>query len=117
LVIIGEKDVPDLIVFENTSQALANAPTITYSQIVNNTFPDIVAGDKYKISGGRTPYGFVALETGVDTTNFITREEWQSVNNGFNERITSLESQMGDVQTALTNIIALQNSYINGGNT
>ena len=116
LFIIGQKEVPDLIVFENKSEALANAPSITAEQVQNGTFPQITAGDRYKITGGRAPYGFVALETGVDTTNFITRAEWQAVNNGFNNRITALESQIGDVRTALTNIIALQNSYINGGN-
>ena len=116
LFIIGQKDVPDLVVFENTSEALSNAPAITLEQIQNGTFPQITAGDRYKITGGRTPYGFVALETGIDTGNFITRDELTVVLNGFNNRITALESQMGDVQTALTNIIALQNSYINGGN-
>ena len=117
LFIIGQKGVPDLIVFENSSEALANAPSITVEQIQNGTYPQITAGDRYKITGGRVPYGFVALETGIDTGDFVTRDELTVIINGLNDRITTLERQMGNVQTALTNIIDLQNSYINGGNT
>lgn len=123
LFIIGQKEVPDLVVFENTSEALANAPSITIEQIQNGTYPKISAGDKYKIAGDRAHYGFIALETGIDTGDFITREELgvvaDSLSNAINtlyNKVGNLESQMGDVQTALTNIIALQNSYINGGN-
>lgn len=44
----------------------------------------------------------------LDITNKLKYDEYDT-------RITSIETSMGDIDTALDDIIALQNSYINGG--
>lgn len=45
---------------------------------------------------------------------YVPIAQWSSTMNGINYRVTELENDMGDVESALDGIIALQNSLIGG---
>lgn len=161
LFVIGATGVPDLIVFSATDEPIASATEIiTQAQINAGTF-NVVSGGRYKLenANGVIQWGVVAIESGFDTTNLVTIQEFNAVIAGLdvakqnklptapltvigvnstgeivNYKIaqaapetetdgdsivnTAILSQaLGNIGTALENIITLQNSYINGGVT
>lgn len=101
--IVTEKTVPDFLVFSVGQFDISDLTVITEEDLYNGNLPTPQTGDKYLIkrSGEEEPtIGIVAIESGVDTSGFVTREE--------------LNTRIGDIETALDSIIAIQNSLIGG---
>lgn len=161
MIVIGVKNVPDLFIFNlsttDGAYALDGATPINSGESEEYYKNTITAGGKYTVNG--TDYGVIAIESGIDTSNFITFEEFSTALSSLDDvkqnKLTTtpstvigvnstgeivnykiaqavpweesdgnsivnteiLSQALGSVETALENIIKLQNSYINGGVT
>ena len=116
--IIGDTNVPELIVFSASDEPISTATNIiTMAQITEGTF-NIVSGERSKLANqyGVVQWGIVAIESGIDMTNFATNDELNQAISALEAYINSVAAQVGNIDSVLDNIIALHNSYINGGN-
>lgn len=114
IIIITATGTPDLVVFNANGQAGAGATVITEEQIYNGAVPTPQAGDRFIVAN--TGLGVICLEGGIVEPNIVIDSALSPTSENPVQNKVIYEA-LGDVETALDGIIALQNQYINGGTT
>lgn len=136
-----EEQAPDFIVFSVGQFDTSGLTALTRAMVEDNTLPTPSVGDKYLLentSGGAPQFGIVALEGGLNApvlnstpltlfgfdamggaTNFKIAQNVPGIETDSSAivDIAILANTVGSIETALDNIITLQNQYINGGTT
>ncbi|MBO5312476.1 MAG: hypothetical protein J6B29_00785 [Clostridia bacterium] len=114
IITLGEKNMPELVVYEIEAEKWDDDVEIGFYDLYAETVQiELEPGVfyYYKDNGTR----LLALESGIDTSKLATKTELSELSASLDSYREENDQAIGDIESALDGIIAIQSSLIGGG--